>query len=190
MKKIKLVLIIVCILLVIPINIYKLKDGGTTEYVGLIYKLSKVHRLSEKSSTGYIDGFEFKIFGLTIYSKLNYHENNIREIELLVKEDTITSSGAVFILKNNTYAEYWYGPEYYIEKKENDIWREIDTIDGNPLVWNTVLYTLKGKEEKEINIDWVLGYGKLSSGSYRLVKSTFKDKLSNEPKKIYVEFSI
>jgi len=49
-------------------------------------------------------------------------ENNDKneEISLSVKEDTITSKGAIFILKNNTDEDYSYEFAYYLEKKEDN----------------------------------------------------------------------
>ena len=37
-----------------------------------------------------------------------------------MKEDTITSKEATFILKNNTDEDYAYDPSYYLEKKEDN----------------------------------------------------------------------
>ena len=115
-------------------------------------------------------------------------------VSLAVKLNTITNEGATFILKNHTDDEYWYGPEYYIERKENGKWKEIDTLTGDPLTWNAIAYTLKGNEEKELYINWSTSYGELSYGEYRLVKNTFreKDRPIDETKKLYLyaEFKI
>lgn len=109
-------------------------------------------------------------------------------ITLSLKNNTLSNTGATFILKNNTDKEYGYGPEYIIETKSNDEWKEVDTITGTPLVWNTITYILKANEEKELNVDWSYGYGELESGEYRLVKSTFKekDRPIDETKKVYL----
>ena len=115
-------------------------------------------------------------------------------VSLAVKLNTITNEGATFILKNHTDDEYWYGPEYHIEKKEDGKWKEIDTLTGDPLTWNAIAYTLKANEEKELYIDWSTSYGKLSYGEYRLVKNAFreKDRPIDESKKLnlYAEFKI
>ena len=116
------------------------------------------------------------------------------KVSLAIKLNTLTNKGATFILKNHTDDEYWYGPEYHIEKKENGKWNEVKTINGEPLVWNAIAYTLKANEEKEININWSISYGELSYGEYRLVKNTFKekDRPIDETKKLYLsaEFKI
>ena len=58
----KIIIIILIIILLIPIQ-NRLKDGGSVEYKTLFYKYTKIHRLSEQSSTGYEDGWELKILG-------------------------------------------------------------------------------------------------------------------------------
>ena len=93
------------------------------------------------------------------------------DVVLSIKDSTLSPKGATFILKNNTEKEYLYGPEYYIEIKDNENWKEIELDD--PLSWISIVYTLEAKEEKEINIDWSYGYGELSKGQYRLVKKAF-----------------
>ena len=112
--------------------------------------------------------------------------------ELLLKEETLSSKGATFILKNNTDNEYWYGPDYYIEIKKDGQWVEIQL--EQPLVWNSIAYKLNASEEKEINIDWSIGYGELSKGQYRLVKKAVKeeDKSFDDSKFVYLyaEFEI
>lgn len=112
----------------------------------------------------------WKDYNCELYSK-------DKEVSILLKRNTLSSTGATFIIKNNTDKDYSYGPEYRIEKEENKEWQELDTLTGNPLTWNTIISSLKGKEEKEIIIDWSLGYGELKKGNYRLVKSIYQDNL-------------
>ncbi len=119
------------------------------------------------------------------------NSNKNEDISLLVKEDTITSKGATFILKNNTDEDYAYEPSYYLEKKEDNKWNEI--VLKEPLSWNSIIYTLKAREEIEINIDWsITGYGVLKNGEYRLVKANFRKKYSPDSRAycIYAEFVV
>lgn len=121
-------------------------------------------------------------------------ENETRGISLQIKTNTITSKGATFVIKNNTDKEYNYGADWYIEYNENGNWKELETITGEPLVWNAIAYVIKPDEENELNIDWSYGYGELKKGLYRLVKYAFKeeDRPIDETKKVYlhVEFEI
>ena len=119
-------------------------------------------------------------------------ENDTKELILNVKSNTLTNKGATFILKNNSADEYSYDDPYIIEKLENGNWKELDTLTGNPLSWNDMLHNLKPHEEREIKIDWSLGYGELKSGTYRLVKSNLRKANSPESRlySFYVEFDI
>ena len=122
----------------------------------------------------------------------NKEQKNVGSVLMEVKEDTRSSKGATFIIKNTTDEEYAYGPTYIIEKFENQAWKEIDTLTGEPLTWNSIVYSLKAHEEKEFIIDWSLGYGELKSGTYRLVKSDLRKANSPESRSysVYAEFDI
>ena len=69
-KNIILIIFIIFILMLIPIPI-RLKDGGSVEYKAILYKYTKIHRLSEKSSKGYEDGWELKILGIQVDKRIN-----------------------------------------------------------------------------------------------------------------------
>ena len=203
MKKKKIIIIVavvIFVLMLIPIPT-KWKNG-VTEYKAILYKYTKVHTPSEISFTGYEEGWELRILGFRVAGTINADEimkpndsqeqKNVGSVLLEVKEDTRTSKGATFIIKNTTDEEYVYGPAYTIEKFENQTWKEIDTLTGNPLTWNSIVYSLKAHEEREIIVDWSLGYGELKSGTYRLVKSDIRKANSPESRSytIYAELDI
>ena len=173
-NKIIYIVIILIVLLLIPINVDYLKDGGSKVYKGLIYSITKVHRLNELSSNGYEDGLIIELFGIKIYNKTNI-DTNYKKIEVLegpitmiLKSGTLTNEKATFIITNNSNIDCTYGPEYYLEKEENGVFNEIKL--EHPLTWNSVINTLKHGEKSEIIIDFTLSYGALSNGKYRLVK--------------------
>ena len=202
-KVIIVVAIVLLILLLIPIPI-QVKDGSM-EYKAILYKLTKIHKASDTSPTNYEDGWDIQILGFRVYYKLDDHgvdkvndsneqkKKNVYEnpVTIYIKNDTLTPKGATFILKNNTDENYCYEPAYYIEKKEGNKWNEI--VLKEPLSWNSVIYTIKPREETEINIDWsVTGYGALKNGEYRLVKRNFRKENSLDSRAFssYVEFEI
>lgn len=102
-----------------------------------------------------------------IQDKRNDEKNEIN-VTLSVKEESITNNGATFILNNNSSDGYYYGPEYFIEKYENDSYKQI-TLD-EPLSWTTTINTLDAGQKIEFNVDFTIGYGLLENGKYRLVK--------------------
>ena len=201
-KKIIIIgIIVLFIIMLFPFSIIRYKDGGSVEYKSILYKYTKIHRLNEMSFTGYEDGWELEILGIRVGGNINSDEvlkpsnnnkNNTGSVLLEVKEDTRTSKRATFIIKNTTLEEYAYGPQYIIERYENKTWKELDTLTGDPLTWNSIVYSLKGHEEKEFIIDWSLGYGELKSGTYRLVKNDLRKSKSSESRTytLYAEFDI
>ncbi|MBE5874092.1 MAG: hypothetical protein E7287_06735 [Lachnospiraceae bacterium] len=62
------VIIVALVILLTPIRM-NLKDGGSVRYKSLIYEVTKIHKLSPDVDgvKPYIDGFEVKILGITIY---------------------------------------------------------------------------------------------------------------------------
>ena len=127
-KKIRIVIIIVLIIvLLIPIPI-RLKDGGSVEYKTLFYKYTKIHRLSENSSTGYEDGWELKILGKHVGGVVNVSvmAYPIKVIKKELQDDNkfnkyLERDGQVIYLASNVeevyyYLEYEVYPlKYYIE---------------------------------------------------------------------------
>ncbi len=203
MKKKKIIIIVAVVIFVLMlIPIPTRWKNGVTEYKAILYKYTKVHTPSDISFTGYEDGWELKILGIRVGGnisadeRLKHNENteqkNDGSVLIEIKEDTRTTKGATFIIKNATDEEYAYGPTYTIEKFENQTWKEIDTLTGDPLTWNSIVYSLKAHEDKEFIIDWSLGYGELKSGTYRLVKSDLRKAKSPDSRTyiIYAEFDI
>ena len=121
---------------------------------------------------------------------INISQNTIQkeDISLLLKEGTLTSKNATFILKNNSNKTYTYGEDYEIEIKNNNEWCKIE-LDA-PLVWNEILYMLKANTTNELNINFTIGYGELSSGKkYRFVKKVREEYKTNDIF-LYAEFEI
>lgn len=68
-KAIIIMIIIVLIILLIPIP-RGLNDGGTVEYTALLYKVSKVHRLTGDLEKMYEDGTTIEILGIEIFNNV------------------------------------------------------------------------------------------------------------------------
>ena len=90
-------------------------------------------------------------------------------ISLIVKESSLTNSGAIFILENHTDTIYHYGTNYSIQKERFGIWFTLRP--KNQPVFILMKYHLEAKESREIKIDWEYNYGKLTSGRYRFIKT-------------------
>ena len=65
-------IIIVLVVLLTPIRM-NLKDGGSVSYKSLVYEVTKIHQfnLEFDDVKPYIDGFEVKFLGMTVYRETN-----------------------------------------------------------------------------------------------------------------------
>lgn len=65
-------IVIVLVILLTPIRM-NLKDGGSVRYKSLVYEVTKIHKLAPDVDgvKPYIDGFEVKILGMTVYRETN-----------------------------------------------------------------------------------------------------------------------
>ncbi len=109
-----------------------------------------------------------------------------REIEISIKEGTLTNNGATLILTNKSDKTYMYGNPFSIQVKKDDKWHIIN-ID---LTFTVPLFHIKPGETKEIEERWDVY--KLEKGTYRYIKpfSYESEKGTHEYFNIAVEFSI
>ena len=73
-------IIVVLVILLTPIRM-NLKDGGSVKYKSLVYEVTKTHQLSPEVDgvKPYIDGFEIKILGVTVYRETNDDSQQVEE---------------------------------------------------------------------------------------------------------------
>ena len=109
-------------------------------------------------------------------------------ISMSIKEGTLTDTGATIILTNNSDKDFQYGNPYEIEIKKDGEWHKINV----ELNFTLPAFDLKAGESKEIKLGWKEGYGKLASGTYRIIKhvSYEKEEGNFETFNIAVEFNI
>lgn len=126
--------------------------------------------------------------------EINNNQNNDTEdeITLSLKEGTLSSKGATFIIKNNSDKKYYYGSQYEIQMKKENEWSKIE-IKGL-LTWTTEAFMLNSYSSNELKIKFSYGDSELSKGQYRLVKEVNKEKVNpredSNPKYLYAEFEI
>ena len=101
------------------------------------------------------------------------NESNIeiteKNISLSVKQNTLTKTGAILILKNDSDMDISYGEPYEIEIKKDGKWHKINVS----LNFIMPAWKLKAKETKEIELNWEHSYGKLARGEYRIIKNIY-----------------
>lgn len=110
------------------------------------------------------------------------------DVLMSIKDGTLKNTGATLILTNNSDKEFQYGNPYKIEIKQNGEWYKIN-VEIN---FTLPAFSLKSKESKEIELNWENGYGKLASGTYRIIKEINYEKEEGnfETFNVAVEFTI
>ena len=70
-KKFFVVIAIIAVILLTPVRM-NLKDGGSVSYKALVYEVTKIHQFAPEADDvkPYIDGFEIKILGMTVYREI------------------------------------------------------------------------------------------------------------------------
>lgn len=110
------------------------------------------------------------------------------DVIMTIKEGTLTNKSATLLLTNNSDNNIQYGTPYEIEIKKDGEWHKINV----ELYFNLSLFQLSANESKEIDLDWENGYGKLSKGTYRIIKEIdyeYKEE-KYETFNVAVEFTI
>lgn len=88
------------------------------------------------------------------------------DVTLKVKEDTLTKTGATFILENNKNNAINYTIAYEIEAKRDNKWYKLGIIND----FIEEIYEVDAKSTDQIIIDWKNSYSKLPNGEYRVIK--------------------
>ena len=88
------------------------------------------------------------------------------DVIMTIKEGTLTNKSATLILTNNSDKNFQYGTSYGIEIKKDGEWHKINV----ELTSTVPAFQLSARENKEIEINWENGYGKLEKGTYRIIK--------------------
>ena len=136
MKKKKIIIIVtivIFILMLIPIP-NRIKDGGSVEYNAILYQYTKIHRLSEKSSTGYEDGWELKILGIHVGGTIDTYDAAEHKISIRSNDKIVEAVTGSFCYESGLcidkidFQEFdydiistYYGNKLYIDNLEGSI---------------------------------------------------------------------
>ena len=88
------------------------------------------------------------------------------DIALAVKEDSITDTGLILLITNETSHAFSFGCEYDLEVKKDDRWRQLEIKMAIPAI-GLILGEGPGNTN-EFYVHW--NKGDLSEGEYRVVK--------------------
>lgn len=101
----------------------------------------------------------------TIESK---YDRSMENVTLTIKKDSITPSGATIIITDKNENQYTWGENYSLQIKENNAWK--DVTPKTDMIFNEIAYVLDKNGQFEQTLDWSTYYGKLASGTYKIIK--------------------
>ena len=122
-------------------------------------------------------------------TNLVVRQPTIDNIEMKVKEKTLTSTSATIIIVDKNLKPFIYEEWFKIEEeKSNGEWKELECIQNEGIVryFNSIGYIVNKDKKIEIKQDWSNIYGELKKGKYRLVKKVKDD----ESGYFWVEFNL
>ena len=92
-------------------------------------------------------------------------------VHMTIKEGTLTKTGVTVVITENEDYDISYGEPFWLEKydSKNNYYNKMD-ISGNNCGFNLPAYSVTKDKPLELKQDFSCLYGKLSKGSYRLVK--------------------
>lgn len=132
---------------------------------------------------------EFNTINTTLNIRTNIEvgptkNTTLDKVSMVIKEGTLTKTSATIIITDTNENAYSYGRSFIIEKKENNNWKELDTI-GYDYAFTTEVLSPGVDGKLELKTDWLDMYGELEKGEYRIVKD-----IATTESVISVEFNI
>lgn len=111
-----------------------------------------------------------------LFERIAFQEINpqISNVEMQIKEGSLSKMGATIIITDTNTPAYSYGEWFRIDKKENGIWKELTPITSD-YAFRDISWTIGNTNTLEQSIHWSDLYGPLDSGQYRLVKHIYQE---------------
>lgn len=97
--------------------------------------------------------------------------NEIEGVSMVIKDGTLTRTGATIVITDISGRDNAYGSEYRIDKNSRGEWKELDVVVEGEYGWNSIGYLVGEDGKLELKVNWEWLYGKLKNGEYRIVKS-------------------
>ena len=104
------------------------------------------------------------VSSLSACGKSNLKFSDEDTVQLSLRENTLSPTGAEFILKTDEFIKY--GEKFIIEIQLDGKWYSID----EEFDWHAIECTMQAGTEQALEIDWSSRYGRLPTGNYRFIK--------------------
>lgn len=129
-------------------------------------------------------------FILKIHYKVHNLEtiNEAEGVTMKIEKETLTRTGANIIITDISGNDNTYGNGCKIEIRANGNWRELETINGEPITSTMEGHMVNSEHKLYMHLNWGINYGELENGEYRVVKSCLSSK--NQRYYLYTEFII
>ena len=149
-----------------------------------------------KKKTAYILGLigiglaAVLIFLASYAEKKNAIVNDYEGISMKAQEDSISADGLILDIENTTEDDVTFDDEFIIEKKIYGQWYKMSSQSLAAYSWQDAVIVIPADTSvfSACHMQWLDSYGKLGSGSYRLLKK-FKT-ADGESHTLAVTFSI
>ena len=142
-------------------------DSVNLVYSGLLYDTYICHEHSVPQIKIKGTKFTCAYIGVKEMNESVYIPTEVKNVSMSISSLSLT--GATIIIKDTNKNPYTYGEWYMIERKVNGKWYEVLPIIEN-YGFNSIGYLPNENNEVKFIIDWEWLYGKLSYGSYRILK--------------------
>ena len=103
-------------------------------------------------------------------------QTEVDNISMQVVDGTLSPTGMKLLITDYNEDKYVYGLYFYIEKKVKGEWVSVPVKSEHLVVFPDKAYFVDKNYQLVLDMNWEYVYGKLASGTYRIVKRIFLEK--------------
>ena len=145
----------------------------------IIIGIVVAYKIIEKSVTNR-ENFNFTVENITSnpVDTVNHEQKDIKSdrspsnVIIKVESTTINPESVSITITDNNKDHYGWGVEFIVQEKVNGEWNDLKYISDD-LSWIDIAYELNEDNQLTQKLDIEKFYGKLSNGTYRIVKPVY-----------------
>ncbi len=155
---------------------------------------NRIHTEDNQNNSTLSEGLSENVFTDVIELVPSTYENvnNLDNVTMTLKEDTVTPTGLTVVFENNSEKECIFGEYFELEKSIDDVWYKVPVAIEGEYGFHSIGYPLTSGETREWEVDWNWLYGSLKRGKYRIIKDVLDLKETGNYETYYLaaEFEI